>query len=67
MQLDYITYSSRVRFGPTTITAGNPVYEFTDTPVNFNTFNLPVLTESAIGLLAATTGLAVAGTISILF
>ena len=38
-------YKVRARFGPSSITVGNPVYEYTDKDVNFAYFLEPELTD----------------------
>jgi hypothetical protein len=38
MILGYKTYKVRGRFGPSTLTVGNPVYEYADRDVDFTTF-----------------------------
>lgn len=38
MILTYKSYNVRARFGPSTLTVGNAVYEYVDKVVDFTTF-----------------------------
>ena len=54
MILGYKTYKVRGRFGPSTLTVGNAVYEYADRDVDFTTFQQPELTAGAVNLLTQT-------------
>ena len=55
MILAYKTYKVRARFGPSTLTTGNAVYEYADKDVDFAIFLQPELVkpEGATSLIAS--------------